>query len=83
MNKINWKVRFHNPTWAVSFISAIVVFVYQILGMLGVVPAVSEELVLNLVLVVVNVLVAAGIIVDPTTRGIGDSTRAQQYKKPN
>ena len=80
--KINWKVRLKNKTWLLAMLVAIVAFVYQMLGLLGVVPAVSQDQITQLIGLVVNILVALGIVVDPTTMGVTDSTRALHYDKP-
>ena len=80
--RINWKVRLQNKTWLLAFLGAIVAFIYQLLGMLGVVPAISEDLATQVVGIVVNLLVALGIVQDPTTAGISDSSRALDYDSP-
>lgn len=81
--RINWQVRLRNKTWLLAMLAAIVAFVYQLLGLLGVVPAVSQDQITQLIGLVVNILVALGIVVDPTTSGVTDSTRALQYDKPS
>lgn len=80
--KINWKVRFKNKTWLLAFLGALVTFIYQILGMLGVVSPISEDLATQIIGIVVNLLVALGIVQDPTTTGMSDSTRALSYDCP-
>lgn len=80
--KINWKVRLQNKTWLLAFLGAIVTFIYQLLGMLGVVPAISEDLATQVIGIAVNLLVALGIVQDPTTAGISDSNRALDYDSP-
>ena len=80
--KINWKVRFKNKTFLVAFITSVIAFIYNILGMLSVVPPVSQDMTMNLVIAIVNILVAIGIITDPTTVGVGDSKTAMSYKEP-
>ena len=80
--KINWKVRMQNKTWLLAFLGAIVTFIYQLLGMLGVVPAISEDLATQVIGIAVNLLVALGIVQDPTTVGISDSSRALDYNSP-
>lgn len=80
--KINWKVRFKNGTWLTTFILLCVTFVYNVLGMLEIVPPISEETLTSAVLAVINVLVALGVVVDPTTKGITDSDRAMSYTEP-
>ena len=81
--KINWKVRFKNKTWLVAFLGAIVAFVYQMLGAFGIVPRVSEDYITQVIGIFINLLVALGIVVDPTTNGISDSKRALGYTEPN
>lgn len=80
--KINWKVRLQNKTWLLAFLGAIVTFIYQLLGMLGVIPAISEDLATQIIGIVVNLLVALGIVQDHTTAGISDSSRALDYDSP-
>lgn len=80
--KINWKVRLQNKTWLLSMAATVVAFAYQLLGMFGVVPAVSEDQITQLVGLAVNMLVALGVVVDPTTDSIGDSAQAMTYEKP-
>ena len=80
--KINWKVRLQNKTWLLAFLGAIVTFIYQLLGMLGIVPAISENLATQVIGIVVNLLVALGIVQDPTTAGMSDSSRALDYDSP-
>ena len=79
---INWKVRFRNTTWLTMFISLIVGFVFNILRAFDVVPVVTESLVMNIAGQVLTFLGLIGVIVDPTTAGVGDSERALGYEEP-
>ena len=79
---INWKVRLQNKTWLLTMLAAIVAFMYQVLGLLGVVPAIGQDQIPQLIGLVVNILVALGIVVDPTTSGVTDSQQALDYNKP-
>lgn len=81
--KINWKARFKNKAFIVTFVTLIVAFVYQVLGILDIVPSVSENDVMNIAMLLVNVLGALGVLVDPTTDGFGDSERALTYFTEN
>lgn len=81
--KINLKVRFKNPVFWLTVIPALVTFVYTVLGAVGVVPAVSEDMIINIITAIVSALTALGVLVDPTTKGVGDSARALGYDKPN
>ena len=82
MNKINWQVRFKNKLWLGSFLSLIVGFVYSMLALFDVFSEVTQSLVLQLMNQVLTFLGLIGVIVDPTTAGIGDSDRAMQYIEP-
>ena len=80
--KLNWKVRFKNKVWLGSFLSLIVGFTYSMLALFDVFPEVTQSLVLQLVNQVLTFLGLSGVIVDPTTAGIGDSDRAMGYVEP-
>ena len=82
MNRINWKVRFKNKVWLGSFLSLIVGFTYSLLALFDVFPSVTQSLVLQLMNQVLTFLGLIGVIVDPTTAGIGDSERALGYEEP-
>ena len=70
--KINWKMRFRNKTWFVTFMGAVLTIVYQILGMVGISVPVSQDALTNILMMVVNLLVLLGVIIDPTTSGVTD-----------
>ena len=82
MNRINWKVRFKNKVWLGSFLSLIVGFVYSMLALFDVCPTVTENHVVQLVNQVLTFLGLIGVIVGPTTAGLGDSERAMGYEEP-
>lgn len=69
---MNWKDRFKNKTFLVSFTGIIISFIYQMLGVLGVVPSISQDQVVQLVGLIINILAGFGIVIDPTTPGITD-----------
>lgn len=79
--KINWKARLKNKAFLISFIALVISFVYKILSLFGAVPNFTEGELLDLVTVILNALALMGIIVDPTTSGLGDSQRALAYYK--
>jgi len=80
--KINWSVRFKNRIWLGSFLSLIVGFVYSMLALFDIFPQVTQNLVVQLLNQVLTFLGLIGVIVDPTTAGIGDSERALGYEVP-
>lgn len=81
--KINWKARFKNKTFVITFITLIIAFVYQVLGMFDIVSPISEESLVNVLTIGVNFLAMLGIVVDPTTKGVNDSERALTYYTDN
>lgn len=80
--KINWKVRFKNVPWLMTFLSLVIGFIYNLLKMFDVVPVITENQVMDLVGQVLTFLGLIGVLVDPTTKGIGDSNRAMSYETP-
>ena len=80
--KINWKVRFKNKVWLGSFFSLVVGFIYSLLALFDVFPAVTQNLVVQLLNQVLTFLGLIGVIVDPTTAGLEDSDRAMMYEEP-
>ena len=80
--KLNWKVRFKNKVWLGSFLSLVIGFVYSLLALFDVFPAVTESLLLQLLNQVLTFLGLIRVIVDPTTAGLGDSERALGYTEP-
>lgn len=80
--KINWILRFKNKPVLTALVAAVVAFIYQLLGLLGVTPGVSESQVIELFGLFVNILVMMGIVVDPSTKGFGDSKGVLEYSEP-
>lgn len=81
--KINMKVRLKNKVFWATFLPALIAFIYTTCGCLGIVPAVSQEMTLNLVATVLTFLAAVGVLNDPTTKGLDDSKRSMGYTEPN
>ena len=79
---MNWKLRFQNPATLTALIAALVAFVYQVLSIMGITTTIDQSFFVQLGGVVVTLLVALGVIVDPTTAGIEDSEKALSYEKP-
>ena len=81
--KINWKVRLKNPVFWLTVVPAVIALVYTILGLLGVVPTISEDTLVNAVTAIISALTTVGVLIDPTTKGVGDSDRALTYEEPS
>ena len=80
---MNLKLRLKNKVTLTAIVTATVAFVYQILGICGVVPPITGEQVTQVAGLLINLLVGLGVLVDPTTAGVKDSTRARAYEEPS
>lgn len=73
---INWKLRFKNKVTLIALIGAFFLMLQQF----GLdIPKNIQDGVNTFV----YILVLMGVVNDPTTSGITDSTRALEYKKPS
>lgn len=76
MNKINWRLRIQNKVTLIALLGAIFLMAQQF----------GLEIPQNIqdgVNTFVYILVLLGVVTDPTTAGITDSSRALEYYKPN
>lgn len=82
--KINWQVRLKNKIFWLSIIPAILVLIQTVAGVFGFTLDLGElsKKLLEVVEAVFVVLSILGIVVDHTTKGIGDSAQAMNYTKP-
>ena len=82
--KINWKVRIKNKAFWVTVIPALFLLVQAVAAVFGFALdlATLQGKILAVVDAVFGLLVALGIVVDPTTAGVGDSNRAMTYDEP-
>ena len=76
MNKINWRVRLRNKTFWLTLVPLLVLLSQQ-LG-LNWVPENWESIFST----VMAILTVVGVINDPTTAGIKDSSQALAYYEP-
>ena len=81
---INWKIRLMNKQFWLSLIPALALCAQAIAAVFGweidLTTAVGK--LLTVVNTVFALLVVLGVVVDPTTAGIGDSNRALGYDEP-
>ena len=81
---INWKIRLMNKQFWLSLIPALALCAQAIAAVFGweidLTTAVGK--LLTVVNTVFALLVVLGVVVDPTTAGIGDSDRALSYNEP-
>lgn len=81
---INWKVRIKNKSFWLALIPAVLLLIQAVAALFGFeldLDFLGERLlaVVNAVFVVLTIL---GVVVDPTTQGVGDSERAMGYDEP-
>lgn len=82
---VNWTVRLKNKTFWMTIIPAIFVLLKTVAAALGFESDFdgTENIIIQVVEVVFVILAAVGVVVDPTTAGVGDSQRALGYTEPS
>lgn len=82
--QLNWKVRWKNKQFWISIIPALALVAQAVASVFG--WTLDLNTLVGKLLAVVDaifaVLIILGVVVDPTTVGIGDSVRAMQYPEP-
>ena len=79
---MNLKLRLKNKATLAAVVAAAVAFLYQLAGILGIVPPISQEALMQALGALINLLAILGILVDPTTAGVKDSQQALEYDRP-
>lgn len=81
---INWKVRIKNKTFWVTLIPAVLLLIQVIAAVFGFTLDLGDlgNKLLDVVNALFSVFVILGIVTDPTTDGVGDSTQALTYTEP-
>lgn len=81
---INWSVRFKNKTFWLALIPALLLLVQQVAALAGVslqLDSIQQQL-SGLVGTVFTLLALLGVVNDPTTEGVSDSSQAMGYTQP-
>ena len=81
---INWTVRVKNKTFWLALIPAALLLVQVVAAVFGYTLDLGElgDKLLAVVNALFAVLTILGIVADPTTKGVGDSSQALTYDKP-
>lgn len=81
---INWQVRIKNKQFWLSIIPAVLLLIQVVADVFGFELNLGElgDKLLAVVNAVFGVLTILGVVVDPTTKGINDSTQAMSYAIP-
>lgn len=89
MEKINWKVRFHNPVFIVQILVAFILpmlayfgYRWEDMTSWGAILDMLVGAVKNPVVVVAVIASVWNAVNDPTTKGLFDSEQARAYIKP-
>ena len=80
--KINWKLRLQNKATLTAIVLSVIALGYQVLGLVGIVPSISQDALITVFGMIINLAMLLGIVTDPTTEGIEDSTQAMYYREP-
>lgn len=82
---INWKVRLRNKAFWLAFIPAALLLVQTVAALVGFALNLGDigDKLLAVVNAVFALLSILGVVVDPTTQGVGDSQRALGYVEPH
>lgn len=82
--QINWLVRLKNKAFWVAIIPALLLLVQTVAATFGLTLDLGEigDKLLAVVNAVFSVLAILGVVVDPTTNGVSDSTQAMTYEEP-
>lgn len=81
---INWKVRIKNKVFWLSLVPLALLLIQQVAAIFGITLdfGVLQEQLIAVIGTVFALLGVLGVVVDPTTEGIGDSARALLYEEP-
>lgn len=84
MSNINWKVRIANEAFWISIIPAVLLLIQVVAAVFGFQLDLGDlgNKLLDVVNAIFAVLVILGVVTDPTTKGIADSSQAMTYDKP-
>lgn len=81
---INWIVRIKNKTFWLALIPAVLLLIQVVAAVFGFTLDLGDlgDKLIAVVNALFTVLVILGIVTDPTTDGVGDSTQALTYTEP-
>lgn len=81
---INWKIRVQNKTFWLALVPAFLLLIQAVAQVFNIsldFTNLNKDL-LNVINTLFVVLTILGVVADPTTKGMGDSTQALTYSKP-
>lgn len=81
---INWKIRMQNKTFWLALVPAFLLLIQAVAQVFNIsvdFTNLNKDL-LGVVNALFTVLAIVGVVADPTTKGLSDSTQALTYSKP-
>jgi len=88
--KINWRIRLKNPIFLIQILCGFFGPIFAYFGLVwedmktwGCLLNVLIKAIQNPVVVVAVLISVFNAVTDPTTKGMGDSVQAREYKDPN
>ena len=81
---LNWKVRLKNKAFWLAIIPAVILLVQAVAALFGFTLELGDigDKLVGIVELVFLILAILGVVTDPTTAGITDSTQALTYTEP-
>ncbi|HHP7518318.1 TPA: phage holin [Staphylococcus aureus] len=79
---INWKLRFKNKAVLTGLIGALLLFIKQITDLFGLDLSTQLNQASAIIGAILTLLTGIGVITDPTSKGVSDSSIAQTYQMP-
>ncbi|MDN4493376.1 phage holin [Ureibacillus aquaedulcis] len=80
--KINWKVRIRHRQFWVAIISAFVLLANHVASLFSMDITLISTKIQQLLETIFLILALFGIVIDPTTDGVQDSSQAMDYSRP-
>ncbi|EOA8423389.1 phage holin [Staphylococcus aureus] len=79
---INWKLRFKNKAVLTGLVGALLLFIKQITDLFGLDLSTQLNQASAIIGAILTLLTGIGVITDPTSKGVSDSSIAQTYQEP-
>ncbi|HDM4355127.1 TPA: phage holin [Staphylococcus aureus] len=77
---INWKLRFKNKAVLTSLVGALLLFIKQVTDLFGLDLSTQLNQASAIIGAILTLLTGIGVITDPTSKGVSDSSIAQTYQ---
>lgn len=79
---INWKLRFKNKAVLTGLVGALLLFIKQITDLFGLDLSTQLNQASAIIGAILTLLTGIGVITDPTSKGVSDSSIVQTYQAP-